>query len=327
MNRFRILLKVLAVTLALAAPLYAYVTSKGLSSTNSIVQIKWANGAFPIRWQMNPAAGSNITGSRQQSDVVRESFQAWSAIPTATITFAEGPATAASVKPAYDGMNVITTNLTSSDWSALGVGSGVLAFTIFSWADRGGPGVVDSLGRAVSFAGQMTEADIAFNPAYEFSTEATVPSDKVDFQSVVTHEIGHFLGLDHSPIVASTMYWILDEGLSTPRTLWTDDIAGVSSIYPSASFSLKATLSGTVRTTANVAVYGAVVVAVNSTGQPVASAVTDPSGRYSISGLESGTYTVYAEPLDGPTGSANVSTLSEIFAGQTVNTNFTTRFR
>ena len=91
--------------------------------------------------------------------------------------------------------------------------------------------------------------------------------------------------------------------------------------------SSNATLSGTVRTTANVAVYGAVVVAVNSTGQPVASAVTDPSGRYSISGLESGTYTVYAEPLDGPTGSANVSTLSEIFAGQTVNTNFTTRFR
>jgi hypothetical protein len=275
---------------------------------------------------MNSVVGTNVTGSRQQSDVFRQSFQAWSSIPTAAIAFEEGPAAAASVKLAYDGKNVVSTNLTSSEWAAFGVGSSVLAFTGSVWFDTGGPGAVDPLGRPVSFAGQIMEADIVFNPEYQFSTDATVPPDKIDFQSVLTHEIGHFLGLDHSPISASIMFWAQAPGPS-PRTLWTDDTAGVSSIYPSASLSLKGTLSGTVRSTANVPVYGAVVVAVNGTGQPVASAVTDPNGQYTIVGLESGTYTVYAEPLDGPTSSANVSTLSQIYPGQTVNTSFTTRFR
>ncbi|HYR86835.1 MAG TPA: matrixin family metalloprotease [Terriglobia bacterium] len=324
MNRLPTFAKTLVLTFLLATPLYSYVTLKRLSSTNKIVQLKWAGA--PLSWQMNPGVGANVTGAREQGDVMRQSFRTWSSIPTAAITFAERPAAAATVNLAYDGMNVVSTNLTSSEWSAFGVGSSVLAFTAVVSFDMGG--IVDALGRPVSFPGQIMDADIVFNPSYEFSTDDdTALSGKLDFQSVLTHEIGHFLGLDHSPTVSSTMFWTILSGLTGPRTPGTDDIAGVSSIYPAASFSSKGTLRGTVRTTANMPVYGAVVVALNNSGQPVASAITDPSGQYTIMGLDSGSYTVYAQTLEGFTTSTTIKTLSEIYAGQTVDTSFTARFR
>ena len=116
-------------------------------------------------------------------------------------------------------------------------------------------------------------------------------------------------------------------GVSFPRDTEVDDRIGITTIYPATSFSSLGALSGTVRTTANVAVFGALVVAVNSSGQARASAVTDPNGEFTIQGLTAGTYTVYAEPMNQPFVSANVFTLAQSYPGNTVNSNFTVRFR
>ena len=322
MKRFRIPVVVLMLVSALSTPLFAYVTLRTLSSTNTIVQVKWLNGS-PVSWQMNPTPGGNISGSREQADVARQSFKTWSLIPTADVRLSEGAPTSAQF--AYDGKNVVVTNLSSNDWTSFGLGSSVLAFTATASFDMGG--IVDKLGRPVTFAGQLMEADIVFNPSYEFSTEDVVPTDKIDFQSVLTHEIGHFLGLDHSPIASSTMFWTTTRGSKTQRTLGPDDVAGLSSIYPTAAFSAKGILKGTVRDTANAPVYGAVVIALNGSGQPVASAITDPNGQYTIMGLDSGSYSVYAQALEGFSSSGNFNTLKAIFPGQTIKTGFSARFR
>ena len=65
----------------------------------------------------------------------------------------------------------------------------------------------------------------------------------------------------------------------------------------------------------------------DSSGQPVASAITNPSGVYTFEGLDAGAYTVFAEPMDQPFTVSNVSTLPRIYPSSTVNSNFTTRFR
>ena len=65
----------------------------------------------------------------------------------------------------------------------------------------------------------------------------------------------------------------------------------------------------------------------NANGQPVASAITDPDGKYSIAGLDAGSYTVFAEPLDQPLRVSDVPTLARINPGKVVMTNFITRFR
>jgi hypothetical protein len=167
---------------------------------------------------------------------------------------------------------------------------------------------------------------MAFNSSYAFTTSITVPSNQTDLQSIATHEAGHFLGMDHASNTSSTMFWNTVPGYSYQRNLSADDIAGISTLYPPATFASQGTLNGTVRTTSNAPVYGAIVVAVNADGVPVASTMTDPSGAYSIQGLAPGSYTVYAEPLSGRIVPANIGTLFAVYPGSTANTNFTTRY-
>jgi len=284
-------------------PLRAYVTSKALVPSG-VVTLKWSSSSFPIKWQMNPVQGANVTGSRSQSEVIGASFQAWqSVVPISLQQGADTPATAKANQ--IDGINLITTNSAPTD-----LPPGVLAYTYVFFLDTG----------------QIGEADMAFSPSYPFSTSTGSVASSVDLQSVATHEAGHFLGMDHASNVSSTMFWTTGPGFIYPRNLSADDIAGISTLYPPASFATKGTLQGTVRTTANVPVFGAIVVAVNAGGTPVASTVTDPSGGYLIQGLDPGSYTVYAEPLSGRIGPVNISTVTTTNPSATVNTNFTTRY-
>ncbi len=51
-------------------------------------------------------------------------------------------------------------------------------------------------------------------------------------QSVLTHEFGHFCGLDHVNDVTHTMYPSIANGSEIYRTLCDGDILGVRTIYP-----------------------------------------------------------------------------------------------
>jgi predicted Zn-dependent protease with MMP-like domain len=79
--------------------------------------------------------------------------------------------------------------------------------------------------------GEIFDADIELNQAFnEFTTG---DSDVVyDLQSILTHEIGHFFGLDHSADLNATMTPGYDQGSTELRTIEADDIAGVCAIYP-----------------------------------------------------------------------------------------------
>jgi hypothetical protein len=82
--------------------------------------------------------------------------------------------------------------------------------------------------------GAILDADIEVNSfRNEFSTGELQSSN--DLQGVLTHEVGHFLGLDHTLVENATM--LADYALSNlgTRTLASDDRAGICSIYtPSA---------------------------------------------------------------------------------------------
>jgi Matrixin/Carboxypeptidase regulatory-like domain len=312
---------ILALTaLSLAVPLRAYVIGISRTSAGEIVRHKWKSTAFPITWRMNPVQAANVTGTRTQAELFAASFAAWQSITTATVSFAQGQDTAATARPGDDGINLITTNTLASDLPA-----GVLAVTASSIYLAAG--FDPTTQRTIDFAGQIAEADILFNSTVSFSTSATAVTDRIDLQSVTTHEIGHLLGLDHSPLPSATMFWSVAQGYIYPRSPSSDDVAGLSILYPSSLFAAKGKLSGVVRTTSNVPVYGAIVVAINMNGTPVASSVTDPEGAYVIEGLDAGVYTVYAEPLDGPITISNISSLTRVNPGVTVNTTFTTRSR
>ncbi|MEJ7730130.1 MAG: matrixin family metalloprotease [Polyangiaceae bacterium] len=80
-------------------------------------------------------------------------------------------------------------------------------------------------------SGEIFDADIEINHAFN---EFTVSDQSVvyDLQSVVTHEVGHFIGLDHSDLSEATMTPGYDDGTTELRTLDTDDIEAACEAYP-----------------------------------------------------------------------------------------------
>ena len=300
------------VIVGLALPLHAYIVNQKRLG-NGVANVKWAS--MPVTWRMNTTAGSNITGSRTISAVADTSFASWTGITTATITVARGANITDNTeqdKYGYDQINLVKTNQMQSQYDATGAGS-ALAIT----------GITTSL-----TTGDILDADIIFNPSITFSTDASLSSSSTsyDFESVLTHEVGHFFGLDHSAILSATMFPRVRAGNSAPRVLSDDDKAGVSALYPSSTYSSRGSISGTVRLPSGT-VYGAIVVAVDSNGKPAAHGVSDNRGNYTIYGLPAGTYQVYAEPMDAPYEFSDQGVLGNIFSGSTISTAFTTRFR
>ena len=74
MKKNRCLLFAVAAVCAAALPVGAYFTKKSLSNTGAIVQQRWSSNAFPIRWQMSPKVGANVTGIVSQETVLQSSF-------------------------------------------------------------------------------------------------------------------------------------------------------------------------------------------------------------------------------------------------------------
>ena len=79
--------------------------------------------------------------------------------------------------------------------------------------------------------GEIYDADVEVNGTAGNITDGR-PSDGADLPSIMTHEIGHFIGLDHSPKKTATMFISYEAGKGNLRALDPDDIAAVCTIYP-----------------------------------------------------------------------------------------------
>jgi hypothetical protein len=112
------------------------------------------------------------------------------------------------------------------------------------WADTASfpPGVIAAT--IVSYdprTGEILDADIAFNlqsegnpEGFTFVTEPSADPSARDFSAVLTHELGHVLGIAHSDDRAALMFANYDH--SAPRReLRPDDIAAGCAVYPPGS--------------------------------------------------------------------------------------------
>jgi hypothetical protein len=79
-------------------------------------------------------------------------------------------------------------------------------------------------------SGEIFDADIEINHAYN---NFTISEENVeyDLESIVTHEVGHFIGLDHSLDAAATMNATYEKGSTELRSLEPDDVEGACAAY------------------------------------------------------------------------------------------------
>jgi hypothetical protein len=78
--------------------------------------------------------------------------------------------------------------------------------------------------------GEIYDADMEINATVPLSVVTPVPPNGYDFESIVTHESGHFLGMAHSGDQRATMFAHYAPGSSTLRVLTDDDVKGICSI-------------------------------------------------------------------------------------------------
>jgi hypothetical protein len=80
--------------------------------------------------------------------------------------------------------------------------------------------------------GEIVGATIEVNTSqYRFATGEEIPIDAYDLEYVMTHEIGHFLGLAHSDTDDSVMRERTGPG-KQDATLRPDDVAAICALYP-----------------------------------------------------------------------------------------------
>ena len=84
--------------------------------------------------------------------------------------------------------------------------------------------------------GEILDADMEVNeqrgPYGICPPEGCLDDRTVDLENVVTHELGHYLGLAHSTDPDATMFASAIAGETIKRDLADDDVAGICEVYP-----------------------------------------------------------------------------------------------
>jgi Cys-rich repeat protein len=185
-----------------AAPAYTIMTS---STTGR--ELKWAN--WPMKWSQDKRTLPGVSWAKFNT-AVKQSYATWQNVSCAYATFSyQGKVNL----PSGSRTDRINTIYVPSKWNA--AYSSALAVTRTSYDPS---------------AAIILDADIMFNNTRTWAVNGAVGA--IDVQAVATHEIGHQLGLNHSPISAATMYYATGAGNIGPRSLHSDDIAGVCYQYP-----------------------------------------------------------------------------------------------
>ncbi len=288
MRRLAAWAAVLTLSLGSPSPTFAYL-KLGAEVNGQIVDVTWRQQ--PVRYFVADSGGPGVSAAELRGAIGRATAT-WQGVASASVRF-EFAGTTSALPGAVDGR----TTLGFLDRPEL---DRVLGATSF---------LIDTT------SGDIVEADVFFNSRFVWSASPQGEAGRVDIESVALHELGHLLGLGHSAIgeteltpgggrrvIASgaVMFPVaLTAGAIADRVLQTDDMAGISDLYPAPGH-LESTGSIVGRVLRNgQGIYGVHVIAFNPrTRELVSSFSLNPAGDFVIAGLSPGSYIIRAEPLD-----------------------------
>ena len=230
-----------------------------------------------------------MTNTAAELNAVRATFAQWQAVSGTVLKFED----AGTVAPGVD--------INTSD------NRNVLFWAKSSTVVNGGmtdmSGLLGIAFTSFFLDGTIREGDIAFNGVeYDWFTDFSNSNSPAQFvESTAAHEIGHFLGLAHSPAGSASMLSVGNDGVDLQAGLSSDEIAAARFIYIATDqINARATLKGQV-TKSGAGLLGASVMVEDSATNIIAGTVTRSDGTYEMPALLAGTYQMRVSPLD-PSG-------------------------
>jgi hypothetical protein len=158
--------------------------------------------------------------------VIAKCFEAWTEVKcpdgtTSNMRFEErDPISCKKSQYNKSAPNVNVVLFQDDNWNYRGV-DGTLAKTSVTYNDD---------------TGEIYDADIEVNTANNTVTITDDPAKvEYDLQAILTHEVGHFIGIAHSPDPSAVMFASYSPGSVAQRTLTPDDVKAVCEIYPQSS--------------------------------------------------------------------------------------------
>lgn len=282
--------------------------------SHSLKGLKWRNPRIVISLSRSLESSSNIHAAVDRA--VERSLYSWSS-PT-TISFQLETSDAESVSPKGmrgDGISLVTAATTPQNLRLFPKqGDSPAAVTrIFK----------DSLGF-------ITEADIVLNPFVKFSADGSF--DTYDLQATLTHEIGHLLGLEHSPIWSSVMYERLSKSsgpafFRKPReNLAQVDASAIKALYGPSPYDVQCCGAVRGRLEANLVERRALIwVEEAENGRLVAATMPEKDGSYHLEGVPEGDYLLRALATGRDQYFASVSSKIAVTVAETTIQNFDLR--
>lgn len=155
-------------------------------------------------------------------------------------------------------------------------GSGVIGIALVSYKDS---------------TGEILEADVLINDNTFLSTNK---DSSLYLGNVLTHELGHFLGLAHEGVMESTMYYQAERG---QHVLADIDKQSIVQLYNNDE-TTGAIQGKIVGGKDLLGLFGVQVLAFKSSGRLAAAQISDPNGSFHFKGLDPNeVYYIYTQPL------------------------------
>jgi hypothetical protein len=225
------------------------------SVTSGGSELSWPNANIPVSIQTNTSDLSSSTAR----NIILESLSSWNS--TGVVNLSSASSSNNQIK-------------FESDFSIYG--SAVVGVTEISY----------------NASGAINKAVVLLNDNYNFTADKTSFGDSsVYLGDVVTHELGHFLGLSHSEVLDSSMFYSSFPGQSS---ISPDDRAGILQKYGTG----KGSIQGSVQGGNHIGVLGVHVQIISRKTGAVIGVISDEDGHFYAGGLDlDDTYYIYTSPL------------------------------
>jgi hypothetical protein len=299
--------------------LFHFAHAYTLSTTSDGRTTQWRSG------QKLFLAGNPSNSDGHSSDLFREAvvnaLQQWRWATHGVFDFEYWQGTNPSVYPSSQGQDGMSSIFFASH-SRQPIDPNVIGYTQVWYNSNTGDLIeADVLLNDVSFNFTNSKGDTSSSAANKNSNRPNIY-----LNNVVTHELGHAIGLSHSGSINSSMLYV---EYSEQAKIGCDDWAGARHLYPSPN-SGTGVLTGTVLSPYGERLAGAQITAISkSRGTPIASVHSDQSGQFTFGALEAGTVALLIEPFQGSKSSipsrVQARNSTPVCSGNTYPVNFYTQ--